>query len=315
MGADNKIMKSMKKIITLLFITISVLQLNAQQDAMYSQYMFNPFMINPAYAGSREGTSAVLLFREQWIGIDGAPSTQTFSIHSPFSKQKMALGLNLFNEKIGPTRTSGAFITYAYHLKLGKAKLSMAVRGGMYNSSLEYGLLNYDNPLDEDRSLGGISAKAPSVDFGMYLYSKKYYVGISSTHLNESKFNFPELTTNTNMTLKRHYMFAAGGAFPMGTNTVFKPSALVKFVPSAPVNIDLNASFLLRKVFWLGAGYRSAGSVVLISEYNITDFLRVGYSYDLVLNQLKRFSGGTHELMVGFDMNFGKTKSISPRYL
>lgn len=308
-------MKSMKKIITILFITVSALQLNAQQDALYSQYMFNPFMINPAYAGSREGTSSVLLFREQWIGIDGAPSTQTFSIHSPFSKQKMALGLNLFNDAIGPTRNSGAFVSYAYHLKLGKAKLSLGVRGGMYNSRLDLDVLNYRDPLDETNGTGRVNSMVPSFDFGMYLYSKKYYLGFSSTHLNESKFDFSGMTTNTIIVLKRHYMFAAGGAFPIGENTVFKPTTLVKFVPSAPVNIDVNASFLMRKVFWLGAGFRSAGSVVLITEYNISQFLRVGYSYDLVLNQLKRFSGGTHELMVGFDMNFNRTKSISPRYL
>lgn len=315
MGSDHEIINSMKKLLMILFITVGVLPSFAQQDAMYSQYMFNPFMINPAYAGSRESTSAVLLFREQWLGIDGAPSTQTFSIHSPFSKQKMALGLNLINDDIGPTKNSGIFATYAYHLKLGKAKLSFGLRGGVYNSRIDLNALNYRDPLDEINGTGTVNSMVPSFDFGMYLYSKKYYVGFSSTHLNESKFNFSGMTTTTNIVLKRHYMLAAGGAFPVGENTVFKPTTLIKFVPSAPVNIDLNASFLLRKVFWLGAGYRSAGSVVLISEYNITNSLRVGYSYDLVLNQLKRFSGGTHELMVGFDMNFGKTKSISPRFL
>ncbi|MFZ5551627.1 MAG: type IX secretion system membrane protein PorP/SprF [Bacteroidota bacterium] len=305
----------MKKIIISVILTVSGLTSFAQQDALYSQYMFNPFMVNPAYAGSRDATSAVLLFREQWLGIDGAPSTQTFSIHSPFAKQKMALGLNLYNDHIGPTKNAGAFVTYAYHLKLGKAKLSMGVRGGMYNTRLDYSLLNYDNPQDEVNNPGNLSATVPSFDFGLYLYSKKYYVGLSSTHLNESRFDFPELVTNTNIVLKRHYMLAAGAAVPLGETTVFKPTTMIKFIPSAPVNVDVNASFLLRKVFWLGAGYRSAGSAVFITEYNITNFLRAGYSYDMVLNQLKRFSGGTHELMVGFDLSLQKTKSISPRFL
>lgn len=306
----------MKKYILISLILTSVFsEVKSQQDALYSQYMFNPFMINPAYAGSRDATSGVLLFREQWMGIDGAPSTQTFSIHSPFQKQKMAVGLNISNDKIGPTRNSGAFLTYAYHLKMPKGKLSLALRGGVYNSRLDQSLLTYQDQTDHFIGTTMVNAISPSFDFGAYYYTRKFYAGFSATHLTQNKFLYEGLPEGSNFELRRHYMLATGYAWEISENLVLKPSALVKFVDHAPVNVDINASMLFKKVFWLGLSYRSAGSLVFITEYNIAQTIRIGYSYDLVTSKLKKFSGATHELFVGFDVNFRKVQSVSPRFL
>lgn len=288
---------------------------NAQQDALYSQYMFNPFMINPAYAGSRETMSGTLILREQWRGIEGAPSTQTFSMHSPLPKENMALGINIFNDGIGPTRNTGMLLTYAYHLKLGKAKLSFGLRGGMFNSRLDVSKLNYFDPNDRFSANGATRALVPTFDFGTYLYTKSFFAGLSVNHLLENKINYPNLPSDAYVVMKRHYLFSTGAAIQIGENTVFKPTALVKYTEGAPVNIDINTSFLFSKALWLGAGYRSSKSVVIIAEYNITDYLRAGYSYDIVFNKLKSFTTGTHEIMLGFDLNIKKTQSISPRYL
>lgn len=308
-------MKMKKYIIGLLLAFTAFTDGFSQQDALYSQYMFNPFMINPAYAGSRNATSAVLLFREQWLGIEGAPSTQTFSIHSPFQKNKMALGLNISNDQIGPTRNTGGFLTYAYHLTMPKGKLSMALRGGVYNSRLDQSLLNYQDQTDRFIGSNYVNAISPSFDFGLYYYTNKFYAGFSATHLTQNNFIYDGLPEDANFDLKRHYMLATGYAWEINRNTVFKPSVLIKYVENAPINIDVNASVLLKKVFWLGLSYRSAGSLVFITEYNIAEFIRLGYSYDLVTSRLKKFSGATHELFVGFDVNFRKVKSVSPRYL
>jgi type IX secretion system PorP/SprF family membrane protein len=286
-----------------------------QQDAIYSQYMFNPFMINPAYAGSRDALSGTLLFRQQWVGIDGAPSTQTFSMHSPIGNQKLAGGINVVNDAIGPTRNTGAFLTGAYHFKLGKGKLSFGLRGGIYNSRLDRSKLNYDNPADKFNNQGTTNAMAPSFDFGTYYYTSKFYAGFSATHLTQQKFAYDDYPTDAQVFLKRHFFFATGAAFELGKSTVFKPSVLLKYVDGAPLNYDVNASFLFKKLFWLGASYRSGNGVTFITEVNVTDFLRLGYSYDLVLNRLKKFTLGTHEIMLGFDLNIKKTKHISPRYL
>jgi type IX secretion system PorP/SprF family membrane protein len=305
----------MRKILFSCILILGSVNVFSQQDALYSQYMFNPFAINPAYAGSRDATSAVILFRQQWVGIEGAPVTQTFSIHSPFAKQKMALGLNVFNDQIGPMRNAGVMGTYAYILQAGKMKLSFGLRGGVFNSRLDRSILSYQDPSDRFNNTGTVNALVPTFDFGTYLYSKRFFAGLSVTHLLENEFNYENFPSDAYVVMKRHFMFSTGMALPIGESTVFKPSVLVKYVDAAPVNIDVNASFLFKKVFWLGASFRTSNGVVVIAEYNVTDFMRIGYSYDIVLNRLKRFTSGTHELMVGFDFNLKKTRSVSPRYL
>jgi len=304
-----------KKIFYITLVLLFSNRIEAQQDAIYSQYMFNPFMINPAYAGSRDALSGVLLFRQQWVGIDGAPSTQTFSMHSPIGNTKLAGGLNVINDAIGPTRNSGLFLTGAYHLKLAKGKLSFGLRGGVFNSRLDNSKLLYNNTSDKFNTMNTVSTIVPSFDAGLYYYTRNFYLGLSTTHLTKSKIEYSNYPSGTNLFLKRHYMFAAGYAAEISKKIVFKPSVLLKYVDGAPLNFDLNASFLFNKVFWLGASYRSGNGITFISEFYITEWLRLGYSYDLVLNKLKKFTLGTHEIVAGFDLNLKKVKHVSPRYL
>ncbi len=304
-----------RKIIYILVAVTTFLNVSAQQDAIYSQYMFNPFMINPAYAGSRDALSGVLLFRQQWVGIDGAPATQTFSVHSPVGKTKLAGGLNVVNDAIGPTRNSGVFLTGAYHLKLAKGKLAFGLRGGIYNSRLDNSKLIYNNTSDKFNTQNTVSTIIPSFDAGLYYYTRNFYLGLSATHLTQTHFEYSNYPTGTNLFMKRHYMFAGGYAAEISKKVVFKPSVLVKYVEGAPINFDINASFLFNKVFWLGGSYRSGNGITFISEFYITDWFRIGYSYDLVLNKLKKFTLGTHEIVAGFDLKLKKVKYISPRYL
>ncbi len=305
----------MKKYFIFLAILIGSSDVIAQQDAMYSQYMFNPFVINPGYAGSRESISAVLLYRDQWLGLNGAPTTQTFSIHAPFSAKKMAVGLSVINDKIGPTNSTAAFGTYAYHLRLGPGKLAFGLRGGLYSTRLDRDQLEYKDPTDKFNAMGTVTSSVPSFDFGMYYYTKKFYTGLSATHLSQEKIGFNDYPEEAELFLRRHYMLAVGGAIELSENVVFKPSMLLRSVEAAPASVDINASFLFRKVFWLGVSARSSNGMVLMTEYNITDYLRVGYAYDMVFSPLRRFNSGSHELFVGFDFNISKTQIISPRYL
>lgn len=293
----------------------------AQQDAIYSQYMFNPFAVNPAYAGSRESVSAVLLHRSQWVSIDGAPTTQTLSIHSPLKNRKMALGLNITNDVVGPVRNFGAFGTYAYHLPFSTGKLSLALRGGVYSSSLDRSQLDFQDPTDQHSSSQTATALVPSFDFGAYYYTTKFYAGLSVSHLTQQEIGYDDISSAslnggvTSNSLRRHFMLGLGYAFEINDNVVFKPSTLIKSVEGAPMNIDLNASFLFHKKFWLGASFRTSGAVVLITEYNITDYLRIGYSYDFVVGDLQKYAGGSHEIFIGFDFGLSKRQSVSPRYL
>lgn len=283
----------------------------AQQDAQYSEYMFNLFSINPAYAGSRKSISGVLLYRNQWVGIKGAPVSQTFSLHGPLTDKKMGIGFNVVNDNIGPTNNIGFFGSYAYHLRLATGKLSMGLRAGVYRFQLDGSQLEYKD--QEKFSNASISGKfVPSFDFGLYYYTNTLYAGLVVTHITQQKIKYSsaiELQTQ----LYRHFIAMFGKAFVINDNIVIKPSFMMKYTAAAPLSVDVNLSALFKKMFWLGVSYRTSQDLIFLAEFNITNYLRLGYSYDLGLNKLSEYSNGTHEFFIGVDFKIGKTESISTR--
>lgn len=306
----------MKKAFLFLLIVIAG-HSYGQQDAIYSQYMFNPFAINPAYAGSRNSYSAVLLHRSQWVGMPGAPSTQSFAVHAPAAKSGIAWGINFAHDQIGPSRNIVAAATGAYIIKFDKSKLAFGLRAGIYNTVLDRSKLNFKEDFDQLDIGGKEGAMVPSFDFGAYYYKTKFFVGLAINHLTKHTFNFNDYpdTTVTNMVLRRHIMINAGYVWEIKRNFVLKPSAMLKAVPGAPVNLDLNVSALFYKRFWLGLGLRNQSSIVLMTDINITDYMRVGYAYDINYNKLGGYNKGSHEVFLGFDFNLKNTQTISPRYL
>lgn len=304
----------MKKIIFSILFSISTLVMLAQQDALYSQYMFNQFTINPAYAGTRNSLSSVLLLRNQWTGLSGSPNTLNFSIHTPFSSKRMALGLNFIADEIGPSKNSSIMGTYAYHIRTSKGKLSFGLRGGFYSSSLNSNRLNFFNNNDIHNTGGVYQTVIPNFDFGVYYYTPKFYSGLSVNHLFDNNAVFQN-SSQTHLYLNRHFFFNTGAVFVKNENLVFKPSIMVRYNAGSPVSFDLNTSVLLKKTIWLGLTYRSSNNIIFISEYNVSDFLRVGYSYDFDLSKLRKFHSGSHEIFIGCDLNFNKKVSKSPRYL
>lgn len=308
----------MKKLVLGLIAIVALMsEVNAQQDALYSQYMFNPFAINPAYAGSRSSMSGVVLARKQWAGIDGAPTTGSFALHSPFKGKNFALGINGLYDKIGPATNAGAFATYAYHLKVGPGKLSLGLRGGVYSNRLDNSVLVFDDGSDSKNTGDVYQKMVPTFDFGGYYYTNKFYLGLSANHLLSSGTLSGDSLANLNggsgsnvfSTFDRHLSLATGMALVVNPDVVLKPSLLVRYVQGAPLNVDINFSVLLNKVFWIGASIRSSKSIVGILEYNITDFVRVGYSYDFAFGALRSYTTGSHELFLGFDLSVSKKKN------
>lgn len=309
----------MKKIILGLLLILGGVNLQAQQDAMYSQYMFNPFAVNPAYAGSRSSLSGVLLGRKQWSGIDGAPTTGTFALHSPFKGKNFALGFNAVMDKIGPSSNTAALMTYAYHLKLGPGKLSLGLRGGVYSNRLDKSVLIFNDGTDVNNTGGYYQKIVPTFDFGGYYYTDKFYAGLSSNHiLTSGTTNIDSALNNSSTvfsTFDRHFMFASGYAFALNPQVVFKPSLFVKYVNGAPMNVDVNLSVLLNKVFWIGASIRSSKDLVALLEYNFSNFMRIGYSYDFNFGPIRTYTTGSHEIFLGFDLDVSRKEAVSPRYL
>ncbi|MCT4581411.1 MAG: type IX secretion system membrane protein PorP/SprF [Flavobacteriales bacterium] len=305
------------KIIVFVFGVIAFYNVFSQQDALYSQYMFNPLVINPAYAGTRNTVSGVMLYRNQWVGINGAPKTVSMAVHSPIKGKNFALGLNLLAESIGPTNNSTFLGTYAYHLNLGKGKISFALRGGLYSFQLRNNELNYTNNLGKDPVV--YNSLVPNFDFGTYYHTDKFYAGFSANHLTNGKVSFSNNIETYDLNL--HLMGFIGKAFVLSPNLVIKPSGMLKFSESAPLNYDINTSVLMQKVLWVGASYRSSfselneASLVFITEYNISDSFRLGYSYDFNLGDIKRYNSGSHEVFLGVDLYSKRKQSVSPRYL
>lgn len=283
---------------------------HAQQQIMFTQYMFNGLAINPAYAGSHETVSATALMRQQWTGLDGAPSTQTFSMHSPLKKERVSLGLLVMHDKIGVTNQNGVYGSYAYRIPLStKGKLAFGLQAGatFYNA-----LFSKVSPTDPTFK-NDIRLAQPNVGFGVYYNTDRFYAGISMPQLIETKFD--KSSTDPDSKLVRHYFASAGYVFDMGPSVKLKPNVLVKAVPGAPVEFDLNLNALLRDVLWVGLSWRTFDSFDAILQLQVTDQLQVGYSYDFATTtDLSRVNGGSHELMLNYRFTFAKSRIVTPRY-
>lgn len=304
----------MKRIFTSLLILMAASSF-AQQDPLYSQYMFNKLAVNPGYAGSRELLTADLLYRYQWVNIEGAPKTISASLHSPLNNPHLALGAYMYNDQIGPLSYTGALGTFAYRILFPQGKLSFGLQAGFKNNGI---VLSDIIAKDEQDPLmtSNIEKKiVPDANFGVYYYSKNFYAGLSSLHLLQNQsLVVQDASGNTQFTkLLAHFYAMTGAAIPLGENVIFRPSLLAKFVKNAPPQLDLNASFLFANTIWLGVSYRTEKALSFITEINVAQNLRVGYSYDIWLNELKVYNKGSHEIRLSYDFNIGK-RILSPRY-
>lgn len=283
----------------------------AQQDALYSQYMFNPLVINPGYAGTKGVLSATLVYRNQWLGMDGAPTTQTLSVHSPLKSKRISLGMYLFNDKIGAMRLMGVMTSYAYAIHFGKSTLSMGLQAGFSNYRFDYQQLKiYDS--GDSKFLNDEKLFVPDFNFGLYYYSNKYYLGATIDHMLESKVFLPKNKQNV-FGLVRHYKIMGGYAFVLRKKIIIKPSFLLNYVPSVPVNLDINTNIYFYKKLGVGFSFRTSNALVFLLEYQIDDNFYLGYSYDYSLGELGGIQSGSHEIMVGYDINLFKEKLIPVR--
>lgn len=316
----------MKKI-NLLIVVLGVVfmhqsaLLKAQQDPMYTMYMWNTQIFNPAYSGSREVFSTMVLAREQWTGLDGAPSTKMLTLSSPLLVNSVALGLNVVNDQLGPANNTGIYGDFAYRLKTtDKAKLSFAVRAGADLYSADLAGLDNTDPLDPAFNQNVASSTLANFGAGVYYYSPRGYVGLSVPKLlnteQNSGNNIVALRQELDET-KRHYFFTAGYVFSLSadsTSVMFRPSLIVRGVEGGPANFDFSANFLIKQKLWIGAAYRYEESFAGILSFQFNPHLRAGYSYDFVTSGLSSYNNGTHEFMLGYDFFKPVVKNMSPRY-
>jgi type IX secretion system PorP/SprF family membrane protein len=303
-------MKTIRHIITIGLFLSGTLALKAQQDPMYTHYMYNTLAYNPAYAGSRDAMSFLALGRFQWAGIDGAPMTQNFQIHTPIYGG-LAAGVGLVNDKIGPTNNTTIALDLTYRFNLGRHhRLAIGMKGGLdfFNNNLSAVSTNEQNdPLFNQN----ISRTLPNVGVGIYYDHTNFYLGFSIPKLVEHRLNNSGLGE-----YKRNYYFTAGAFIPISPGFGLKPTALVKVTEGAPVQGELTLEGLIVQRFSIGAFYRSLDGVGALLGVNIGPNFRIGYSFDWPLTELSRVGQyGSHEVMLRYDLKFGKMAKIkSPRY-
>lgn len=307
---------NLSKCLLVIFTLLSLVwSASAQQDPMFTQYMHNPVSINPAYAGSRGTLNFVAMDRLQWVGIEGAPKTLTFSVNSPLNGYNVGVGLSIIHDEIGPTKQTGIYADYSYHLKMNSAlKLSFGIKGGVnYYEVDPTGLRGAQN--DSYVSLYGVrKLLLPNFGVGSYLYSDRFYLGFSVPKVLQNSLTDNKNTTLTADKEQRHFFLMGGIVLDISENIKFKPSATLRLVSGAPASAELSGAVLLHDKFWLGGMYRFGDSVGGLIKFDISKQLSIGYSYDLTQSGLRPYNLGTHEIFVSYDIAFKNNKILSPRY-
>lgn len=300
----------MKTILTI--ICAFILQsMYSQQDSQYTQYMYNTPLINPAYAGSRETITAFLLHRNQWVGLDGAPVTNNFSINMPVGDSNFGVGLNFVNDEIGPVAENQISVDLAYFIQISENyKLSLGLKGTGNLFQLDVNKLRIYDPADPQFQNMNTEF-SPNVGAGLYLFSDKTYFGLSVPSFFESyRYNDNNIEITKE---KMHFYFIAGHVFTLSDNIDFKPAVLSKIVEGAPLQADITANFLFFDKLTLGAAYRWDASVSALAGFQISDSWFIGYGYDLETTKLANYNSGSHEIFLRYEF-FNRSRVSAPRF-
>ncbi len=305
----------MKKSLILIFIVTGFTSFG-QQDPLFNQYMFNKLVVNPAYAGSNEVLSVDLLDRWQWVGISGAPRTFTFSAHTPLRNPKVALGFYGYRDELGATVNQGFMGTYAYRIIWPEGTFSFGLQAGFKYFNFDWNMIRLYNPDDPFFYPADIQHFVPDVNLGLYYQTTNFFGGLSSKQLLENEYGTVKQANGTTSfsRLMRHFYLMGGAVFPITDKILFRPSMLAKYVKNAPLQAELNTSVLFNDVFWIGASFRTQKMIAFLTEFRIARNIRLGYSFDVVFNEIQPFNYGSHEIRLGFDFDLYYSRMKTPRY-
>ncbi|NVN19096.1 type IX secretion system membrane protein PorP/SprF [Muricauda sp. HICW] len=306
---------------TLLFIGVLSTGLFAQQDAQYTQYMYNTLSVNPAYAGSRGQLSFAGLYRSQWVGLDGAPETFTLNLHSPIRNSRLGYGISIVNDNIGDGVVQetylDAVVSYTIDVSMD-AKLSFGLKAGGNMLNLDFnGLRNFDQEVVNQNNID--NKFTPNFGLGVYYHTDKFYAGVSAPNVLESEYfdndNSGEGVNFLSAERMNIYLIT-GYVFDIGPDLQFKPALLTKAVSGAPLQVDLSASFLFAEKFSFGAAYRWDAAVSGLVGFQVTDQIMLGLAYDREVTELggTQFNDGSFEVFLRLELLKSFQRTISPRF-
>jgi type IX secretion system PorP/SprF family membrane protein len=283
----------------------------AQQDAQFTQYMYNTINVNPAYAGSRGALSIFALHRTQWVGLDGAPVTNAVSMNTPINGSNVGLGISIINDRIGPTHENTISADISYFIRTSETfKLSFGIKATGNTFDLDQTKLN---PVDAtDPSLLNFNKFNPNIGAGVYLHSDKAYVGLSIPNFIESKrYNDNEIAIFKE---KINYYLIAGYVFDLDDSIKFKPALLTKMVSGAPLQVDVSGNFMFNDRFVVGVAYRWSAALSAMVGFQISDGLFIGYGFDNETTNLKNYNSGSHEVFLRYEIFNNLSKITTPRF-
>ncbi len=301
----------------LLLITLSITTLSyAQQEAQYTQYMYNTISINPAYAGNREVLSIAGLYRSQWVGLEGAPKTQTLNVHSPLNKKGVGLGVSIINDQIGPTSETSFNIDFSYTIRTSSSgKLSFGLKTGAQLLTVDYNKLNSYHSDDQVLLANIESLFAPNLGAGIYYHNgNRWYLGVSVPNLLETKHL--ESSQISVAKEKMHFYIISGYVFDLSNTLKFKPAVLCKAVEGAPIALDISGNFLFNNTFRIGGAYRLDAAWSAMAGFQVTEGILLGMAYDRETSELGNtsFNDGSYEVFLRFELPHKRKKMISPRF-
>ncbi|WP_276975835.1 type IX secretion system membrane protein PorP/SprF [Flavobacterium filum] len=297
--------KPLSKYLLLTWMGLISIQSLAQQDPQYTQYMYNMSVLNPAYATDNPDViNFGALYRAQWVGSEGGPTTGTFFAHSPIAK-KVEMGLSIIHDQIGDVvKETNAYVDFAYVLKLNEnQKLSFGLKAGATFFSTNFNGFVYSDDLPDPAFANNLSKVFPNIGVGTFYFGENYYLGLSSPNLIKSTHLERQDGIIRNGVEEMHFFFTGGYVFNLNENLKFKPAFMSKAVSGAPMSFDVTGNFLINNVFEIGAGYRWDDSVSGLVNFKVSPSVRIGYAYDYTLSNLGRFNSGSHEIMILFDLN------------
>ncbi len=301
-----------------LFLLLLSGVVSAQQDAQFTQYMYNTININPAYAGTRESMSVFALHRTQWVGLEGAPVTNTASINTPINGSKIGLGVSIVNDKIGPSDENDIAVDFSYTINTSERyKLSFGLKASANLLNIDFTRLNLYDKNDYSFDTNIDNKLSPNIGAGLYLHSDNTYVGLSIPNFLETQHfdRYAGTSANSHVAKERmHYYLIAGHVFYLSADVKFKPSILTKMVQGAPVQVDLSANFLINDKFTAGVAYRWSAAMSALVGFQASDSWFIGYAYDMETTKLANYNSGSHEIFLRYELFNSYSKIISPRF-
>jgi type IX secretion system PorP/SprF family membrane protein len=281
-------------------------KISAQQDPLYVQYIDNLLVINPGFAGSKADGKMLLVSRNQWVSVEGAPKTYSLSYSTPIKNKNIGLGFSMMNDKIGPQQQTGVYFDYSYFLKVSeKYRMGLGLKGGVsfYRSALsELDPINPDPIFSKDIYKNFL----PNLGVGMYMFSENTYFGISIPKLIENKITRDDYETGYVQKEKIHFYYVMGGQFKLAEDFDMKTSSMMRLAKGAPLSVDITALAGFKELVWVGAMVRFTAAYGFIAQFQVTNRMVIGYSYELPVQQISNFSNGTHEIMFGYNFNIFK---------